>query len=81
MTKQFRQKQKPSQLSATEKAKTPEEEEQRALDEEKFIKFIKGDTRALDVANNGAIIPTEIANRIITRVKEISPYLPTCNCI
>lgn len=62
-----------SQLSATEKAKTPEEEEQRALDEQKFIQFIKGDTRALDVANNGAIIPTEIANRIITRVKEISP--------
>ena len=62
-----------TQLSATEKAKTPEQEEQRALDEQKFIKYIKGDTRALDVANNGAIIPTEIANRIITRVKEISP--------
>ena len=62
-----------SQLSATEKAKSPEQEEQRALDEQKFIKFIKGDTRALDVASNGAIIPTEIANRIITRVKEISP--------
>lgn len=62
-----------TQMSATEKAKTPEQEEQRALDEEKFIKFIKGDTRALDVANNGAIIPTEISNRIITRVKELSP--------
>ena len=60
-------------LSATEKAKTGEAEEQRALSEEKLINFIKGDTRALDVASNGAIIPTDIANRIITRVKEISP--------
>jgi HK97 family phage major capsid protein len=62
-----------TQISATQQAKTPEQEEQRALDEERFIKFIKGDTRALDVANNGAIIPTDIANRIITRVKELSP--------
>jgi HK97 family phage major capsid protein len=60
-------------LSATEQAKTGEAEEQRALSEEKLIKFIKGDIRALDVASNGAIIPTDIANRIITRVKEISP--------
>ena len=56
-----------------QQAKTPEEEEKRALDEERFLKFIKGDTRALDVANNGAIIPTDISNRIITRVKELSP--------
>lgn len=62
-----------TQLSATEQVKSPEQEEQRALDEQKFLKFIKGDTRALDVANNGAIIPTEIANRIITRVRELSP--------
>jgi HK97 family phage major capsid protein len=62
-----------AQMSATEKAKSPEQEEQRALDEQRFLKFIKGDTRALDVANNGAIIPTEIANRIITRVRELSP--------
>lgn len=65
--------QEAEQLSSTQQAKTSEEEEQRALDEEKFIKFIKGDTRALDVASNGAIIPTDIANRIITRVKELSP--------
>lgn len=56
-----------------QQAKTPEEEEKRALDEERFLKFIKGDTRALDVANNGAIIPTDISNRILTRVKELSP--------
>jgi HK97 family phage major capsid protein len=65
--------QEAEQLSSTQQAKTSEEEEQRALDEDRFLKYIKGDTRALDVANNGAIIPTDIANRIITRVKEISP--------
>jgi HK97 family phage major capsid protein len=65
--------QEASQISSIEQAKTPEEEEKRALDEQNFIKYIKGDTRALDVANNGAIIPTDIANRIITRVKELSP--------
>ena len=65
--------QEAEQLSSTQQAKTSEEAEQRALDEEKFVKFIKGDTRALDVASNGAIIPTDIANRIITRVKELSP--------
>jgi HK97 family phage major capsid protein len=53
--------------------KTTEQEEQRALDEDKFVRFIKGEQRALDVAGNGSIIPAEIANRIITRVKEISP--------
>lgn len=54
-------------------AKASEAEEQRALDEDKFVRFIKGETRALDVAGNGSIIPQDIANRIITRVKEISP--------
>lgn len=58
---------------ASEKVKNPEKEEQRALEEERFLKFVKGDTRALDVASNGAIIPTDIANRILTRVKELSP--------
>lgn len=56
-----------------QQAKTPEQEEKRALDEERFLKFIKGDTRALDVANNGAIIPTDISNQILQRVKELSP--------
>ena len=65
--------QEAAQISATEKAKSPEQEEQRALEEDKFLRFIKGDTRALDVANNGAIIPTDIANRIVTRVRELSP--------
>ena len=57
----------------TQAAKNPEAE-QRMLDaEDKFVRFIKGESRALDVAGNGAIIPTEIANRILTRVRELSP--------
>jgi HK97 family phage major capsid protein len=60
-------------------AKQTEQEEQRALDHEKFVKFIKGDTRALDVANNGAIIPETIASEILTRVKELSPIYQLAN--
>jgi HK97 family phage major capsid protein len=48
-------------------------EEQRALDEAKFLRFIRGEERALDVANNGGVIPTHIANKIIEKVKELSP--------
>lgn len=59
-------------------AKPAEADEQRALAEDKFVRFIKGESRALDVAGNGSIIPTEIANRIITRVKEISPIYQRC---
>lgn len=47
--------------------------EQRALDEANFLSFIKGEQRALDVATNGGVIPTSIANRIIEKVKELSP--------
>jgi HK97 family phage major capsid protein len=65
--------QEATQISATEKAKSPEQEEKRADAEDRFLRFIKGETRALDVANNGAIIPTEISSQIITRVKELSP--------
>ncbi len=50
-----------------------EKMEQREIDEQLFLKFIKGEERALDVANNGGIIPTSIANRIIEKVKELSP--------
>ncbi len=49
------------------------EEEQRALEEESFVKFIKGEERALDVAGNGGVIPTSIANKIVDKVKELSP--------
>src|SRR6478752_3910013 len=58
-------------------AATPdaEKQEQRALAEDKFLRFLRGEERALNVAGNGAIIPTEIADRIITRVLELSPIL------
>lgn len=51
------------------------EDEQRALDEKNFNEFIRsgGETRALDVGSSGGIIPTSIANRVIQRVKELSP--------
>lgn len=49
------------------------EKEQRVIDEENFLKFVKGEERALTVADNGGIIPTTIADRIITKVKELSP--------
>lgn len=60
-------------LENTNVTKKNKEAEQRALEEENFIKFIKGEERALDVANNGGVIPTSIANRIIEKVKELSP--------
>lgn len=53
--------------------KKTEEDEKRSLEEENFIKFIKGEERALDVASNGGIIPTSIASKIIEKVKELSP--------
>ncbi|AVK50666.1 phage capsid protein [Clostridium sp. MF28] len=49
--------------------------EVRAMEDEKiFVEMING-KRALDVANNGAIIPETIANRIIEKVKELSPIV------
>jgi HK97 family phage major capsid protein len=56
-----------------ETKKTNGEEEQRALDESNFLKFIRGEERALNVADNGGVIPTHIANKIIEKVKELSP--------
>lgn len=50
-------------------------EEQRSLEDEKvFVEMING-KRALDITNNGAIIPETIANRIIEKVKELSPIV------
>lgn len=57
----------------SQQAKTPEAEQRMLEAEDKFVRFIKGETRALDVAGNGSIIPTEISNRILTRVRELSP--------
>lgn len=56
--------------------KTPandKKKEQRTIDEENFLKFVRGEERALSVADNGGIIPVSIANRIIETVKELSP--------
>ena len=44
------------------------EEEKRSLEA-----FIKGNERALSVSDNGGIIPTSIADKIIEKVKELSP--------
>ena len=69
-------------LKAQERARSMEkreeygkkgEEETRALEEKRFLDFVRGDTRALNVANNGAVIPSIIADRIIEKVKELSP--------
>ncbi|WP_245602189.1 phage major capsid protein [Peribacillus kribbensis] len=51
-------------------------EEQRAFEvaeEKRFLEFVKGDVRALDAASNGSVIPTHIANKIIDKVRELSP--------
>lgn len=60
-------------LERTETKKNTENMEQRALDEANFLKYLRGEERALDTANNGAIIPETIADRIIEKVKELSP--------
>lgn len=58
-------------------SKTEEEKEIRA-----FAQYIRGEVnfeeraeQNLDMGKNGAIVPKTIANRIISRVKEISPIL------
>lgn len=38
-----------------------------------FANFVRGEKRALDAGNNGGIIPTSISNKIIEKVKELSP--------
>lgn len=53
-----------------EVVKMNQEQETRALEEQNFVAFIKGESRAFTTGDNGAIIPTHIANRIIEQVKE-----------
>ena len=50
-----------------------EAQEQRSLEETNFLNFVKGEYRALDVGNNGGVIPQTIASKIIEKVKELSP--------
>lgn len=53
--------------------KTKEVEETRSIEETNFLKYLQGETRALSVGDNGGIIPQTIANKIIEKVKELSP--------
>ncbi|MBY6860807.1 phage major capsid protein [Clostridium botulinum] len=53
--------------------KKAETEEKRSLEERNFVDFVRGNQRALDIGNNGGIIPQTIANKIIEKVKELSP--------
>lgn len=60
-------------LLEKEPAIKAEKEERTLEDEKKLLNFIKGEKRALDVADNGGIIPVTIANKIIKRIHELSP--------
>lgn len=49
-------------------------EETRAQEERDFVEFVKtGENRAFKAGDNGSIIPEHIANKIIDKVKELSP--------
>ena len=61
-----------------------EQETQEELEERAFVKYFLGAAAGLEeragelnltMANNGAIVPTSIANKIIKKVKDISPIL------
>lgn len=63
-------------LASAEFGKVNKEDmEQRSYDEVTFEQILKGEKRALDTGDNSgkALIPTTIADRIIERVKELSP--------
>lgn len=51
----------------------PDDLEKRALEESSFLAYCRGETRALDAGGNGGIIPVTIAQRIIEKVKDLSP--------
>lgn len=62
----------------------PKKETQEELEERAFVKYVLGAAAGLEeragelnltMANNGAIVPTTIANKIIKKVKDISPIL------
>ena len=61
-----------------------EQKTQEELEERAFVKYVLGAAAGLEeragelnltMANNGAIVPTSIANKIIKKVKDISPIL------
>lgn len=62
----------------------PKKETQEELEERALVKYVLGAAAGLEeragelnltMANNGAIVPTSIANKIIKKVKDISPIL------
>jgi len=53
--------------------KKKEVEETRSIEETNFLKYVKGEERALTVGDNGGVIPQSIVNKIIVKVKELSP--------
>jgi len=69
------------ELRAMEKSQGADSEEKRSIEEqetrafENYIKGIVSEERAqnLDKSSNGAVIPTTIADKIIEKVKELSP--------
>jgi HK97 family phage major capsid protein len=42
-------------------------------EEKRFLEFCRGEERNFNVGNNGSVIPAHIANRILEKVKELSP--------
>jgi HK97 family phage major capsid protein len=74
-TKQQEQQQQSQQKQQAQQqqAQSNTDPEKRALEENNFLKFIRGEERALDVGGNGGIIPETISNRIIERVRELCP--------
>lgn len=74
--KTFKAQQEARSLTGAESEKQNKKDmEQRAADEAQFEKYLRGETRALSTAagSGQALIPTTIADRIIEKVKELSP--------
>lgn len=69
------------ELRDMEKSQDADTEEKRSIEEQEtraFANYVRGlvaEERAekLDVTNNGAVIPKTIANKIIEKIKELSP--------
>ena len=76
---------KARKLSITANAAREEANSRETAEERAFADYVLGKTMELrsgeqnvDMTNNGAIIPTTIANKIIKKVQEICPILEGC---
>lgn len=72
------------QPTGSEAGDDAEKEEQEKNEERAFANYVRGivaENRAenLTAADNGAVIPTSIANKIIEQVYEMSPILKDCS--